>query len=103
MSTVVSTSASPYGTPGAVPGTTPYAAPVAAPLSAVSWVAVLAGAAAAAALSLILLILGTGLGLSIVKHVVQRHDGVLRITSEKGKGSVFTLLVPAARVRLKQA
>ncbi len=46
---------------------------------------------------------GTGLGLSIVKHVVQRHDGVLRITSEKGKGSVFTLLVPAARVRLKQA
>ncbi len=46
---------------------------------------------------------GTGLGLSIVKHVVQRHDGILRITSEKGKGSVFTLVVPAARVRLKQA
>lgn len=44
---------------------------------------------------------GTGLGLSIVKHVVQRHDGELRITSEKGKGSVFTLTVPAARVRLK--
>lgn len=64
MSTVVSTSASPYATPGAVPGTTPYAAPVAAPLSAVSWGAVLAGAAAAAALSLILLILGAGLGLS---------------------------------------
>lgn len=46
---------------------------------------------------------GTGLGLSIVKHVVQRHDGILRITSEKGKGSVFTLVVPAARVRLKHA
>lgn len=46
---------------------------------------------------------GTGLGLSIVKHVVQRHDGILRITSEKGKGSVFTLVVPAARVRFKQA
>jgi two-component system phosphate regulon sensor histidine kinase PhoR len=46
---------------------------------------------------------GTGLGLSIVKHVVQRHDGTLRITSEKGKGSVFALVVPAARVRLKQA
>ncbi|MFZ5526268.1 MAG: hypothetical protein ACOZE7_06400 [Pseudomonadota bacterium] len=64
MSTVVSTSASLYATPGAVPGATPYAAPVAAPLSAVSWGAVLAGAAAAAALSLILLILGAGLGLS---------------------------------------
>lgn len=42
---------------------------------------------------------GTGLGLSIVKHVVQRHGGELRITSEPGKGSTFTLTVPAARVR----
>jgi two-component system phosphate regulon sensor histidine kinase PhoR len=43
---------------------------------------------------------GTGLGLSIVKHVVQRHGGELRITSDKGKGSTFTLTVPAGRVRL---
>jgi two-component system phosphate regulon sensor histidine kinase PhoR len=43
---------------------------------------------------------GTGLGLSIVKHVVQRHGGELRITSEPGKGSVFTLTVPPARVRV---
>lgn len=43
---------------------------------------------------------GTGLGLSIVKHVVQRHGGELRIASETGKGSTFTLTVPAARVRL---
>jgi two-component system phosphate regulon sensor histidine kinase PhoR len=42
---------------------------------------------------------GTGLGLSIVKHVVQRHGGELRVTSEPGKGSTFTLTVPAARVR----
>lgn len=44
---------------------------------------------------------GTGLGLSIVKHVVQRHGGELRITSEAGKGSTFTLTVPAARVRMR--
>jgi two-component system phosphate regulon sensor histidine kinase PhoR len=42
---------------------------------------------------------GTGLGLSIVKHVVQRHGGELRITSEAGKGSTFTLSLPAVRVR----
>ena len=42
---------------------------------------------------------GTGLGLSIVKHVAQRHGGELEVTSEPGKGSCFTLIFPAPRVR----
>ena len=42
---------------------------------------------------------GTGLGLSIVKHVAQRHGGELRITSELGRGSCFTLVLPATRVQ----
>jgi two-component system, OmpR family, phosphate regulon sensor histidine kinase PhoR len=37
---------------------------------------------------------GTGLGLAIVKHVLLRHDGELRITSELGKGSSFTCVLP---------
>jgi two-component system, OmpR family, phosphate regulon sensor histidine kinase PhoR len=42
---------------------------------------------------------GTGLGLAIVKHVVQRHGGELVIESELGRGSMFRLVFPAARVR----
>lgn len=38
---------------------------------------------------------GTGLGLAIVKHIVSRHRGELTIESELGKGSVFTVLLPA--------
>ena len=39
---------------------------------------------------------GTGLGLAIVKHVVNRHRGRLDIQSTPGKGSVFTVTLPAA-------
>ena len=37
---------------------------------------------------------GTGLGLAIVKHIVNRHRGRLTISSDLGKGSVFTVLLP---------
>jgi two-component system phosphate regulon sensor histidine kinase PhoR len=44
---------------------------------------------------------GTGLGLAIVKHVLVRHDAQLRIESEAGKGSTFTIQFPAlSRVEL---
>ena len=39
---------------------------------------------------------GTGLGLSIVKHVAADHGGDVRMWSEPGKGSTFTLRIPAA-------
>lgn len=42
---------------------------------------------------------GTGLGLAIVKHVAQRHGAELVIESGIGKGSVFSLVFPAGRVR----
>jgi two-component system, OmpR family, phosphate regulon sensor histidine kinase PhoR len=37
---------------------------------------------------------GTGLGLAIVKHVLKRHDATLGISSEPGKGSVFSCVFP---------
>jgi two-component system, OmpR family, phosphate regulon sensor histidine kinase PhoR len=37
---------------------------------------------------------GTGLGLAIVKHVLKRHDATLDISSEPGKGSVFSCVFP---------
>ncbi len=42
---------------------------------------------------------GTGLGLAIVKHILLRHDAHLKIHSEYNKGSCFTCVFPAARVR----
>jgi two-component system phosphate regulon sensor histidine kinase PhoR len=35
---------------------------------------------------------GTGLGLAIVKHIMARHRGELRISSQVGRGSTFTVL-----------
>jgi two-component system sensor histidine kinase SenX3 len=39
---------------------------------------------------------GSGLGLSIVKHVVQNHGGDVRVWSQLGSGSTFTIRLPAA-------
>lgn len=37
---------------------------------------------------------GTGLGLSIVKHVIQNHGGDVRVWSQQGRGSTFTIRLP---------
>ena len=40
-------------------------------------------------------IVGTGIGLSIVEQIVTHHGGRIEVTSAPGKGSCFTLVLPA--------
>ena len=37
---------------------------------------------------------GAGLGLTVAQSVVQAHKGVIKVESEPGKGSVFTVVLP---------
>jgi two-component system phosphate regulon sensor histidine kinase PhoR len=40
---------------------------------------------------------GTGIGLAMVQHIVQGHGGEIRLHSEPGRGSTFTILLPVRR------
>jgi two-component system phosphate regulon sensor histidine kinase PhoR len=42
---------------------------------------------------------GSGLGLAIVKHVMRAHKGRVELVSAQGKGSAFTLVLPAVSAR----
>jgi signal transduction histidine kinase/ligand-binding sensor domain-containing protein/DNA-binding response OmpR family regulator len=39
---------------------------------------------------------GSGIGLALVKEFVKLHDGVITVTSEAGRGSCFTVVLPVS-------
>jgi len=42
-------------------------------------------------------VIGTGIGLAMVEHIVRGHGGRILLDSEPGKGSTFTIWLPAER------
>ena len=44
---------------------------------------------------------GTGIGLSIVKKIVDRHNGMIEIRSKVGKGTTFVIALPKNRKEVK--
>ena len=45
---------------------------------------------------------GTGLGLAISKKIVDQHDGSMYVASKYGKGSTFSFILPAKKIRKRK-
>ena len=43
---------------------------------------------------------GSGLGLTLVKHIVEAHDGTIEVEGELDRGTCFAVKLPAVGGRL---
>ena len=41
---------------------------------------------------------GSGLGLSITKNIILAHNGDIKVYSEEGKGTIFTMQIPLTHI-----
>ncbi len=46
--------------------------------------------------------IGHGLGLSITYSIIKQHNGLLKVESEKGKGTTFTIYLPASEKKVEE-
>ncbi len=46
---------------------------------------------------------GTGFGLFITNNIIRQHNGIIRVTSAKGKGSMFSIKIPKTQDKYQTA
>ena len=46
---------------------------------------------------------GTGIGLAIVKKIVEKHNGIITVSSREGEGTTFTMVLPIRQNKAVEA
>jgi two-component system phosphate regulon sensor histidine kinase PhoR len=44
---------------------------------------------------------GSGLGLTLARHIIEAHGGLIQVESKPGKGSIFSVILPLSNPEKK--